>query len=821
MNASDIPVGRAAATAEIPRAVLAKFFEAPDSEAPNPAPPQTGDGPAGAAGLLYRSPGRPGLPASALTVLGVAPDEGACGHYRVRYPLMCLAAQGARVEVRRADAPIPLESFLGANVLYLSRAYTDAFRRDVQAVARLSGATVVYDLDDCLHHVSRTSPAFPAYDPAAPAGRSALDSISRFMAAADGAIFSTRELQAQYEHALSRDGGPARSSHVLFNGLDLALGERDWDLEAPRFNWRALAERQGCAVDADSLLFGWAGSNTHYDSLLELGDAVARVLARTENTFFGLFTDPHLACHFCVERWGLPLRRVVFLPPAPFGRAPRVLSAFDLALAPLRNDVFNRCKSCLRLLEHGAWGTPYVASPVAPYWRFHRETGGRGGEVARAPAEFAAHAVRLLEDPDGRRERGAFLARHVRARHDVRTTAAPLLYTLRAIQESRGTVLPQPSWRSIEDAWAGVPKAAPAVDAGAPCPCGSGRPYGECPNGCPPAFGELEDGDAPGEGRGNAAVEGGPPADGVRGGAEIRAAEGEGGAMTVIAATLLCDRKAADQLTAVPAVLAMEGVIRLYVSVQTDGAADFAPLEAFLAAHPTPSLVEPWHRGGWEGAFPEDDRDQRRLLGIVTARNMALDYALGQGADWLLFVDADVVPAPDGLRRLLALGRPLCGGLVPGRGEHAPIHYVFPGHMADPDWDLPVTEENGVIRCAFGTCGYMLIHWSVFSRLRFRFNPLARPGSPAMAEDPAYCLDAVRLGLADAFYIDRRATARHASREGARATPGEGAGGSRISTAGDNSAGEEAGPATGHSGPAGEGGRPCSPGGGGRPCSTT
>lgn len=240
---------------------------------------------------------------------------------------------------------------------------------------------------------------------------------------------------------------------------------------------------------------------------------------------------------------------------------------------------------------------------------------------------------------------------------------------------------------------------------------------------------------------------------------------------SIIAATLLCDRKAEWQLAAVPAILDMESVIRLYVNVQTEGQADFGPLEQHLKRASVPSLIERWHRTGWVGAFPEHDQDQRRLLGIVTARNMAIDYALCQGADWLLFVDADVRPKPDGLRHLLGLQKPLCGGYVPGRGDHKALHYVFPSRMADPNTYQEI-EEHGeeleqaqqipqVIRCGFGTCGYMLIHHSVFSRLRFRFNPLSRPGCPAISEDPAYCLDAVRLGLTDAFYIAKHAIATH------------------------------------------------------------
>ena len=435
--------------------------------------------------ILYRSERREGLPAADLRVLGIAPDDGACGHYRVRYPLTCLAEQGAAVEVRQAGPDIPLDAYLAANILFLSRACGADTLERLKAVARLTGAALVYDLDDCLHAVAPTSPAYPGYDPDTDAGIATLDSIRHFLAGSDASLFSTRELASFYTEE-------SRQGHVFLNGLDLTLGDRDWDTAGPRFDWRSLAERQGCAVDGDSLLLGWAGGATHRDSLEELGDAVSRILAQTKNTFFGIFTEPHLAAHFCVERWGLPLRRVVFLPPVPFREHPRVLSAFDLALAPLRNDLFNRCKSPLRLLENGAWGTPYVASKVAPYWRFHVESGGQGGEIATGSDDFVRHAVRLLGDGDERRAKGDFLRTYVRGRHDVRRTHAHLADTLRAVRAGRTQPLQRPPAQALADAWTGVPRVdprGPAVDSF--CPCGSGATYAACPRGCAPAFGPL------------------------------------------------------------------------------------------------------------------------------------------------------------------------------------------------------------------------------------------------------------------------------------------------------------------------------------------
>lgn len=436
-------------------------------------------------GLIFRSEGHGGGPASDLCVLGVAPDAGACGHYRVTYPLRTLADQGAAVEVYEASAPVPRQALLRADAICVSRAHTEGSLRRLLAVRQLTGAALVYGLDDCLHAVAPDSPAFAAYDPATPAGRATLDGVRAFLRETDGALFSTRELAAFY-------GDDTPYAHVLFNGLDLTLGERDWDPHGPPYDWRALAAGQGCAVDEGSLLFGWAGSATHLGDLLEMGDAVARVLAQTRNTVFGICTDPYLARHLCVERWGLPLSRVVLLPTAPFRDYPRRLSAFDVALAPLTNTVFNRCKSSLKLLEHGAWGTPYVASRVAPYWRLHVETEGRGGLIAADPDEFTAHTVRLLGDAGERRERGAFLQGYVREHHDVRVTMAALPETLRAIRAGRRTPLHRPPVQALEDARRGVPKVgSPGHPADGPCPCGSGTTYARCPRGCAPAFGPL------------------------------------------------------------------------------------------------------------------------------------------------------------------------------------------------------------------------------------------------------------------------------------------------------------------------------------------
>jgi hypothetical protein len=79
-----------------------------------------------------------------------------------------------------------------------------------------------------------------------------------------------------------------------------------------------------------------------------------------------------------------------------------------VAIAPLVDDLFNRCKSNLKALEAGARGIPLIASPVAPY------AGMPGVLHAASPAEWTAQMDRCRHSPGMAADAGAALAEHVR-----------------------------------------------------------------------------------------------------------------------------------------------------------------------------------------------------------------------------------------------------------------------------------------------------------------------------------------------------------------------------------------------------------------------
>jgi glycosyltransferase involved in cell wall biosynthesis len=105
------------------------------------------------------------------------------------------------------------------------------------------------------------------------------------------------------------------------------------------------------------LRVGWVGAAQHKGDLDLIAEVVREMATEVDWVFMGMCTDeikPHLK-----EFHGF----------VSISEYPQKVSELDLdiAIAPLENNIFNECKSNLRLLEYGAMGWPVVCSDVYPY----------------------------------------------------------------------------------------------------------------------------------------------------------------------------------------------------------------------------------------------------------------------------------------------------------------------------------------------------------------------------------------------------------------------------------------------------------------------
>ena len=221
----------------------------------------------------------------------------------------------------------------------------------------------------------------------------------------------------------------------------------------------------------------------------------------------------------------------------------------------------------------------------------------------------------------------------------------------------------------------------------------------------------------------------------------------------IIAAVLLCDKKKASQMVAIPHIANIPRIDRLYINVQSNySPEEFKREYAQLINYLETECLKQWDIDVWRNnsSWQEKQRynqDQKRLIPIASSRNMAIDYAMcHEDCTHLLFVDDDVIIEKNGLDNLLSLNLDICGGLVSGRGAHSNLQYVFGKER----------EDSKRIFCKHGTCGYMLLSRNIINNLRFRWGISGH----IVAEDPAYCTDAVKLGY-NQFVIHKESLGIH------------------------------------------------------------
>ena len=375
-------------------------------------------------------------------------DEGGCGNYRIKLPLTHLSEVGAQVHLVKAY----LEGFTLAgfdlsvytHIIVQRATYPHNLKLLHEAKAR--GVSIVYEIDDNLHRIHPSSKAYPIFKP----GSDALKVVDEIITISDAMIVSTPDLASQYAYKHPK-------IFVLPNYL--SFQHQNWNCVRPKPD-----------VMRDKVVIGWAGSHTHQEDYLPLKGVLSDVLKTYDNTVFACCSSYSMMEEF-VKVLELPKDKVVLIEPMPFNQFPIVLTPFDIGLAPLKDTSFNRAKSDLKLKEYGAKSIPYIATDCAPYRRFHNDTFGCGGFLARGGGDWEQALHTLVADSQERRNRGRLLRKIIEKRYLLRDNVIQWGETLRKIRQGDYIT----SWSQMDK-----------PGRNKPCPCGKQRKYKTC---CYPAFG--------------------------------------------------------------------------------------------------------------------------------------------------------------------------------------------------------------------------------------------------------------------------------------------------------------------------------------------
>jgi glycosyltransferase involved in cell wall biosynthesis/GT2 family glycosyltransferase len=265
-------------------------------------------------------------------------NESGTGRYRCIDPLHQLERQGQLEAIWLPSHELKTEPFLPnhyeihrlqADVVFIQQALSDKHFAYFKQLKELSGLPFIFSLDDLLTSLpdqsNRKSLVF----------RDMRHRLRRTLALCERLIVSTQPLADFYAEFID-------DIEVIPNALDIA----SWPINSSH------AEHS-----ARKLRVGWAGATQHSGDLALIEEVVKALAGEVTWVFMGM----------CPESLEAFVDEVH--PYVSYAEYPSALAELDLdlALAPLEDNPFNRCKSNLRLLEYGIQGWPVIASKVYPY----------------------------------------------------------------------------------------------------------------------------------------------------------------------------------------------------------------------------------------------------------------------------------------------------------------------------------------------------------------------------------------------------------------------------------------------------------------------
>ncbi len=287
--------------------------------------------------------------------------------YRFGSPLK---AAGIELVQGVVNGEIRPERIAGVDLVCFQRDFSRQFKayQRVLAEARVQGVPVVMDLDDNLLALPPDHPDRLAGDFA-----DSLPALIHALLSADALTVTTPELQ---QELLPFN----KNVLVLPNNLDGDL----WQFRQPVLR----------PADAQVRLL-FMGTPTHAPDLTGIAEALRntarRYGSRVRFIFFGAKAPEGLA----------DLAQVDYQPVRSYDyrqfQQEFLRIEADIALAPLQDNLFNRCKSAIKYLEYSALGLPGVYAALPPYAAAVQD--GVNGFLAGDAQDWERKLGALIEDP--------------------------------------------------------------------------------------------------------------------------------------------------------------------------------------------------------------------------------------------------------------------------------------------------------------------------------------------------------------------------------------------------------------------------------------
>lgn len=286
-----------------------------------------------------------------------------------------------------------------AHLIVIQYVITDYALAVVQGLKKLFSNIVFFaEIDDYCFELNPSHPVAPFYQP----GRESPTVIQEHLTMSDGVIVSTPYLKKLYSELND-------NIFVMPNGIDFQVWDNLKESNHPN----------------NRIRIGWSGAASHNEDIRFVEKTIWRILEKYKNVeFFFQGGAPQFLVKKhprvkCSQKWATP-----YVYPQRMKDL-----KFDIGIAPLLDNNFNRAKSNLRWLEYSALKIPTVASCVEHFKTTIKD--GKTGFLCYEPEEFFDRLCLLIENEGKRKEIGNNAYQEIRKNFNMEKLSKVYLDTLR------------------------------------------------------------------------------------------------------------------------------------------------------------------------------------------------------------------------------------------------------------------------------------------------------------------------------------------------------------------------------------------------------
>lgn len=283
-------------------------------------------------------------------VLILQADFGGCAEYRILQPLNAIL-ENYKVDEDKYEHPdyefkisvtLSMQQLGESDVVVMQRQYSPQVFEMLSAAKELKpDLKLIYEIDDLLFtgEVEKDNPAARIYNQI-----ETIKSMTKFLLLCDAVIVSTEYLQQRVLQINNKLNVFVCPNQITPHVIDFFTS---YSLQVPKDEFRIV----------------WAGSNTHKQDLQEALPAVKSFLSKHPKAkliIFGMILQ---------ELEELPQDQVEVYNFTRYDFFIRLMKTLKptIALAPIKDNNFNKAKSDVKFLEYAYFGYPTIASDVGPY----------------------------------------------------------------------------------------------------------------------------------------------------------------------------------------------------------------------------------------------------------------------------------------------------------------------------------------------------------------------------------------------------------------------------------------------------------------------